>query len=355
VGGAPPTAWCGTRAVRRIVQCVAEGRADVSRRFRLVTGAGVLALTALGGCTAVGTAPEAELAAGREQLVQAFDAAWVRVLASGEYYDILGRFPKERPGAARSYIVTMADCLPQPDNVPFPEKPVGLLRKILETGEIRRGSQMSPLGPGDTATYVSPASDALLEAMLRRIEEHYGVKLRVIDVMLKPPSNATTSLLVDGRADFIDQLNATGGDTQGMRRRTSRRFTCTLSAVTQYIQVPEGSALAGRLQNFDDVRRDTGIRICTGPLSTQTIRAFLPRHPVTTKYVGDISNCVKEIEAGRADAIANPLPDLAIAGVTGYRAIPTLIVSGTPLWVAREGIVCPPDEDPKRDDPCFAQ
>ena len=95
----------------------------------------------------------------------------------------------------------------------------------------------------------------------------------ITEVTLKPPSNATTSLLVDDQADFIDQLNATGGDTQGMRRRASRRFTCSISAATQFIHVPEKSALAQRLNSWQDVRNDPSIRICTGPLSTQTMRA----------------------------------------------------------------------------------
>lgn len=327
---------------------------------RLMTGlakaATIAAAMALAGCAGHSTAmrEQAELAAGREQLVQAFDAAWVRVVASGEYYRILDRFPKEQPGAARSYIVEMADCLPQPANVAFPEQPVGLLRQILDRGEIRRGNQFNPLSPGDTAAYFSPISDALLDAMFVEIEKHYGVKLKVTDVTLKPPSNETTSLVVDGRADFIDQLNATGGDTQGMRRRASRRFTCSISAVTQFIHVPETSPLAQRLNSWEDVRKDSSIRICTGPLSTQTMRSFLPDHKVTTKYIGDISGCVKEIEAGKADVIANPLNDLGIAGVKGFKVIHTLIVTGTPLWVAKEGIVCPSDGDPKTEDKCSA-
>ena len=304
---------------------------------------------------AAAKAPDPDLAAGREQLVQAFDAAWVRVVASGEYYRVLDRFPKENPGGARSYIVELADCLPQPENVPFPEKPVGLLKQILDRGEIRRGNQFNPLTAGDTASYFNPVSGALLDAMFAEIEKHYGVKLKITDVTLKPPSNATTSLLVDNEADFIDQLNATGGDTQGMRRRASRRFTCSISAVTQFVHVPEASPLAAKLKSWEDVRKDSSIRICTGPLSTQTMRAFLPNHKVTTKYVGDISGCVKEIETGKADVIANPLPDLAIAGVKGYRSVPTLIVTGTPLWVAKEGIVCPSDGDPKTEDACRAE
>lgn len=324
-------------------------------RIRARAATMIAACCLLAGCAGGTAATDPDLAKGREQLVQAFDAAWVRVVAGGEYYRILGEFPKERPGAARSYMVEMADCLPQPENVPFPAQPVGLLKQVLDKGEIRRGNQFNPLSPGDTAAYFSPISDALLDAMFAEIEKNYGVKLKVTDVTIKPPSQATTSLVADGKADFIDQLNATGGDTQGLRRRASRRFTCSISAVSQFIQVPESSPLAAKLKTWEDVRADTSIRICTGPLSTQTMRSFLPGHKVTTKYIGDISGCVKEIEAGKADVIANPLPDLSIAGVKGYKAIHTLIVTGTPLWVAKEGVVCPASGDPKKDATCVIQ
>ncbi len=317
----------------------------------------LLAVAVLAGCASTAQKPavDPDVAKGRAQLIQAFDAAWVRVVASGEYYDILGRLPKEQPGAARSYIVQLADCLPQPENVPYPTKPVGMFKRILETGEIKRGNQFNPLTAGDMASYFNPISDAMLDAMFVQLEKHYGVKLKITDVTLKLPSNATTSLVNDGSADFIDQLNATGGDTQGLRRRDSRRWTCSLSAITQFVHVPESSPLAARLNTWEDVRKDTSIRICTGPLATQTMKAFLPNHKVTTKYIGDISNCVKEIEAGTQDVLAGPLENLSIAGVKGYKRIHTLIVAGTPLWVAKEGVVCPPDGNPKTDDRCFLE
>jgi hypothetical protein len=305
----------------------------------------------LAACTGLNRV-DPDIAKGREQLVRAFDAAYVRVVASGKYREILERHPASQPGAARSYMVTMADCLPVPDLSQYPDQPVGLLARILASGEIRRGTQLASSTPGDTSSYFSPISDDILKAMLEEIEQHYKVKLRLTDVALKPGSNETTSLLLDDRADFIDQLNATGGDTQGMRRRISRRFTCTLSGVSQFIHVPKDSPLAGSLNNSFDLFANRTMRICTGPLSTQTMRAYFPGNKVTTKYVQDITNCVKEVEAGKSDVIANPLPDLSIAGVSGYKAVHTLLVTGTPLWVAKEGIECAPGADPKKESKC---
>ena len=48
----------------------------------------------------------------------------------------------------------------------------------------------------------------------------------------------------------------------------------------------------------------------------------------------------------------NPLHDLSIGGLKGYKSVHTLIVAGTPLWVAAEGISCEDDGNPKTEDEC---
>ena len=294
-----------------------------------------------------------DLAKGRQQVVDALDAAWIRVVASGRSREVLSRQPPSKPGAALSYIVTLADCLPQPDVAPFPAEPVGLWKEILDRGTIRQVTQVTTNTPNDTAYFFSPVSEALFQAMVDEINAHYRVDLKVEDVALPPGPAPTTSLLVDGKADIVSQLNATGGDTQGMRRRISRRFTCTISAISQYIHVPAQSELASQITSVDDLTKRQGLRICTGPLATQTVRAFFPQHTVSTKYMNDLTACNSDIQSGKADLIINPLPDLSIGGLTGYKAVDTRIVAGTPLWVAREDIVCPSDGDPKTEDKCY--
>ena len=81
----------------------------------------------------------------------------------------------------------------------------------------------------------------------------------------------------------------------------------------------------------------------------------MPEHTVKTKYVNDLTGCDKDVKAGKLDVIINPLDDLGIAGIDGYRSVHTLIVAGTPLWVAAEGIACPSDGDPKTEDECHEQ
>jgi hypothetical protein len=293
-----------------------------------------------------------DVARGREQLVRAFDAAWIRVVARGEDQKILATEPANKPGLARSYMVRLADCLPQPEIAGWPEAPVGLFREILDRGVIRRVVQSVPETPANTSYYFSGVSEKYLRAVLDEIAAHYGVTLRLEDVVLPPGTLPSTSELLSGRADFVDQLNATGGDTQGLRRRISRRFTCTMSASSQYIHIPVGSPLVGQIKSLNDLAARPEIRICAGPLTTQTARAYLPKHVVRTKYVNDLSGCVREIESGEADVIMNPLPWLRIADIEDFESVHTLIVAGTPLWVAMEGIDCPSDGDPQTEDRC---
>lgn len=316
-----------------------------------------LALALLASCATPGpTRPKVDpdLAKGRQQLVDALDAAWVRVVASGKDREILATQPPSKPGAALSYMVTLADCLPQPENVPFPARPVGLLKEILDRGTIRQVVQTTTNTPNDTSFFFASISDALFEAVLEEMRGYYKVPLKVEDVTIPPGPAPTTSLVVEGKADIVSQLNAIGGDTQGMRRRSSRRFTCTISAISQYIHIPAKSALAKQINTVDDLSKRKGLRICTGPLATQTARAFFPQHTVSTKYLNDLTGCDKDVQAGKADLIINPLPSLSIGGVKGYKSVHTLIVTGTPLWVAREGIECPSDGNPRTEDKCFA-
>ncbi|MDJ0928946.1 MAG: hypothetical protein QNJ73_15010 [Gammaproteobacteria bacterium] len=296
----------------------------------------------------------AEIAKGREQLIRAFDAAWIRVIASGKDQEILATEPPNQPGAARSYMVRLVDCLPQPEIAAWPEEPVGMFKDILDTGVIRQLTQGVPETPQNTSWYFSSISQKYQDAVIEEIEQHYDVELTVETVVLPPGRLPATSLLVDNKIDFISQLNATGGNTQGMRRRTSRRFSCTMSASSQFIHIPEKSALVGEIENLNDLIARPGVRICAGPLTTQTARAFMPEHTVKTKYINDLTDCDKAVKEGELDVIMNPLHDLSIGGIDGYRSVHTLLVAGTPLWVAAEGIECPSDGNPRTEDECFA-
>jgi hypothetical protein len=234
----------------------------------------------------------------------------------------------------------MADCLPLADLTPYPEAPVGLLKKVLDSGQIRRLIQDVPTTPGSTTDYFSGISIRYFEALLEEISSHYGVDIEYTNVGYPPGRLASTSALINDEVDFLSQLNAAGGRTQNLRRRISRRFGCTIIASSQFIQIPQDSPLVSEIKSLNDLMDRPDIRICAGPLSTQTIKAFMPNHTVMTRYIDDIADCDDKISRGKADIMVNPLPDLGIAGFDQYISVPTLIVAGTPLWVAQEGIAC---------------
>ena len=294
-----------------------------------------------------------EVARGREQLIRAFDAAWLRYLASGKADEALAAEPPNQPGLAASYVVRLADCLPSPELADFPENPVGMFKRILDSGRIRQITQAVPNTPADTSYYFSGVSGRYLRGIMDEIGAHYGVELTVEDVPFPPGKLPATSALINDEADYIAQLNATGGVSEGMRRRISRRFTCTMSASSQFIHVPADSELAGEINTWSDLVARPEVRICAGPLTTQTARAFLPKHKVKTVYINDLPICVERIESDKSDIMINPLPDLKIAGIDGFKSVHTNIVAGTPLWVALEGIECPSDGDPKTKDDCL--
>lgn len=309
--------------------------------LRTLLLAGITA--ALVGCatnSSVNTEQSDDTARGREQLVRAFDAAWVRVLANGKVREILDSEPAEDPGAANGFVVRMADCLPLPDLTPYPEQPVGLLQQVLDSGQIRRMVQDVPDTPGSTSHYFSNITIRYFEAVLEEMGNHYGVKIKYTDVGYPPGQLASTSALLNDEVDIVSQLNATGGRTQNMRRRDSRRFSCTMVASSQFIQIPADSQLNDEIKSLHDLMDRPDVRICAGPLTTQTAKSFLPEHTVMTRYIDDIAQCDDKIQRGKADIMINPLPDLSIAGFDNYKSVHTLIVAGTPLWVAKEGVVC---------------
>jgi hypothetical protein len=294
-----------------------------------------------------------ETAKGREQLIRAFDAGWIRVIASRKDLEILATEPSNQPGAAKNYMVRLADCLPQPEIAEWPKQPVGMFKDILETGVIRQLVQGVPQTPENTSWYFSGISQRYQDAIFKEIEKHYDVELTVENVVVPPGRLPITSLLNANKVDFITQMNATGGDSQGLRRRISRRFSCTMSASSQFIHIPEKSRLVDEIKNLNDLMARPDVSICAGPLTTQAAQAYLPEHTVKTKFINDLSACDAAVKKGDLDIIINPLHDLKVANLVGYRAVPTLLVAGTPLWVAAEGIECPSDDDPKTEDQCF--
>jgi hypothetical protein len=321
------------------------------------------------------------VSAGREQLVDAFDAAWTRVVRSGQYRDIVNNFVEPIPGVidATEYIVNQSDCLPNPDVTPFPGQPKGRFAEILANEEIRQGSVLGApwfiSGGKNVSDWFSGGgggsdmSADMLNAILAEIAAHYGTgPIAITQIEIPFPFNTTTALqdgifgfnvnvfsaqyppftpvsLPGVTVDFLDQFNAKGGESEDLRRLKGRRATCTMSSSSQYIHVPVGSSFT--IDSIDELRADPSIRICTGNLSTQMSNQYFPAHTVVTKRVFDITECYEDLRDGLSDIMITSLPVMPTAAQVGVPdgpalqpSVNTFIVAGTPYWVQEDDVEC---------------
>jgi hypothetical protein len=281
---------------------------------------------------------------GRQQLVDALDAAWVRILDKGTFRDIVSAHD------ADDLVINISDCLPRPEVTPFPEKPVGTLKRILDDRVIRVGvSTGGTLDEGTTATRFTGMGDDVLAAVLDEVAAHYGTdSIRAEFISIQPPF-PNTSILNSGDVDIIGMVNALGGETEDLRRRTSRRYTCTMTATRQILWVKKEGGVPWETVN--DAATDPDARFCAGPLSNQLTHAYfdLPGQKVGTEFFSDLDRCLHKLATGKVDAMMSPFPnerffpdkidttgdgkkDTATAGL--FRPIDTNIVAGTPLWIA---------------------
>jgi hypothetical protein len=282
--------------------------------------------------------------AGRQQLVDALDAAWVRVLDAGRAREIVAAHD------ASDVVVNISDCLPRPDLTPFPAQPVGTLKDILDKRRIRVGvSAGGTLDAGASATRFTRMSEDLLAAMLNEMAANYGIGAIAAEyVEIKPPF-PNTSVLNSGNVDIIGLVNALGGESEDLRRRTSRRFTCTITATGQILWVMKAGGPSWR--DVNDAFNDPKVSICAGPLSNQLSAAYFdrPGQKTSTEYFSDLDRCLRRLIKGEVNAMMSPFPserffptridvdgdgkpETDTAGL--FRPIDTNIVAGTPFWVA---------------------
>lgn len=291
-------------------------------------------------------AAESDSVTGQEQLIDALDAAWVRVLDDGTYRAIVNKH------GMSDVVINIADCLPNPEFTPFPKKPEGALRRILDDEAIRVGySDSGKTGRGDSSSFFTDMGREILAAVLERVATHYGTeKIELITVNLNYPFNHTTALN-DRTIDIVGQVNALGGVSEDKRRRISRRFTCMIGGSRQVLWVKKVDG--PDWETVDDALNDPAAHICAGPLSNQLGKAYfdLPGQKSSTAYLNDMQICLAKLLRGEVDAMLSPFPDARFfppeVDVDGdgeldtptagrFRSIPTHIVAGTPLWAAIE-------------------
>jgi len=285
---------------------------------------------------------------GKDQLVQALDAAIARVIDSGQWRAIFNSDPVVTP-----LVVNIGDCYPRIEDdgdvvYPFPQNPVGLLADILASKQIRVGDYdvNDPFVPG-TFHIFDTVNPALLRAIIDELGNGYGIPpspdpgaIQIVSVYLWPPSSALMFAgLTNGDFDIVG-FNAALGATVSVegvekRRRDVARFTCTVFGTPWYIHVRDDSSYT----TFDDVVADTSADLCVGQLSSRLSEDYFKNAASIAKQftTDDLVVCSEGVRDGTFDAYLHfdPVP-VSYPDPNDLRSIPMQIVSGIPIWVAGE-------------------
>jgi len=277
---------------------------------------------------------------GKDQLVDALDAAMARVLDSGRWREIMNSDPVAGP-----LIVNIADCYPRitedgDEIYPFPQNPTGLLADILSKKEIRMGTFDVVSTPGTFHVFDTVNAD-LMRAIIDELGKGYGIPpspdpgaIMIVPVFIAVPSSSLVFTgLNNGDYDITDFLGALGAtasvDGVEQRRRKLARFTCTAFGTPWYIHVKNTAPY----QTFEDVLADTGADFCVGQLSSRLSEDYFKNaRSITQKFTtDDLTECSQGVSDGTYDAYLHfdPVPALP-----DLRTIDMQIVSGIPIWVA---------------------
>jgi hypothetical protein len=277
---------------------------------------------------------------GKDQLVDALDAAIARVLDSGRWREIINSDPVAGP-----LIVNIADCYPRitedgDEIYPFPQNPTGLLADILSKKEIRMGTFDVVTTPGTFHVFDKVNAD-LMRAIIDELGKGYSIPpspdpgaIKIVPVIIAVPSSSLVFTgLNNGDFDITDFLGALGATASvngvEQRRRKLARFTCTAFGTPWYIHVKNTSSY----QTFDDVLADTSADLCVGQLSARLSDDYFKNaRSITQKFTtDDLTECSQGVSDGTYDAYLHfdPVPLLP-----DLRVIDMQIVSGIPIWVA---------------------
>ena len=283
---------------------------------------------------------------GKDQLVDALDAAFARVMDSGEWRAIINSDPVAGP-----LIVNIGDCYPrimdgEDEIYPFPQNPTGLLAEILDNKEIKVGTYAitnpttgDPI-PG-TFHVFDNVNPALLRAIIDELGKGYGIpespdpgSIQIVHVEIWPPSSSTLfTRLNNGDFDITDFNGALGatasvGGTEDRRRKLAR-FTCTIFGTPWYIHVKDSSSY----ETMDDVLADTTADLCVGQLSSRLSEDYFKNAQSVDKQflTDDLVVCSEGVSDGTYDAYLHFDPEPYSEDL---KSIATGIVSGIPIWVA---------------------
>eukprot|EP01105_Mastigella_eilhardi_P025486 TRINITY_DN6942_c0_g1_i1.p1 TRINITY_DN6942_c0_g1~~TRINITY_DN6942_c0_g1_i1.p1 ORF type:complete len:674 (-),score=145.78 TRINITY_DN6942_c0_g1_i1:69-2090(-) len=150
---------------------------------------------------------------GDNQLLQAFNAGFIRVLEDGSLIALLQN--------ESAYYSMVQDCVMDSSYYPYPENPVGSLKHVLETGVFRTG-------------YTLLISGSISDLVIQKMGEHYGVSITVNGTHYDT-SDELWAALDAGTVDCTGPAWTVGGFAGTKRRNVEWQATCASYCLKFYV------------------------------------------------------------------------------------------------------------------------
>eukprot|EP01098_Paradermamoeba_levis_P005054 TRINITY_DN2148_c0_g1_i2.p1 TRINITY_DN2148_c0_g1~~TRINITY_DN2148_c0_g1_i2.p1 ORF type:complete len:348 (-),score=135.43 TRINITY_DN2148_c0_g1_i2:55-981(-) len=169
-------------------------------------------------------------------LKQAWDAAFVSLIASGEYARISSVDPNNE---------IISDCFAIPEFYPFPPNPTGALARALERGSILVGNVGDSPGLPVSDTTTNPPTGWLPQlqaAIVKLISTAYNKPLTSAWVYYDGSDSAFTALAAQ-KIDIVGFDFSVGGFYNGSRRSVVFETSCTVGSSETSLYVPATSTL----------------------------------------------------------------------------------------------------------------
>lgn len=271
---------------------------------------------------------------GYDQLIDAIDAAYVRVIESNEYFDFV-----ETAGLTNLNLL-VTDCYwgEGGDDIdvlfPYPDKPKGILRDIIQNGEIKYGNIATPF-PGPYGIFL----DLLFGAIVDRLEVEYGVT--IVRTEVNPNSfsnNENFANLLSGDIDVLYPIASLGGvfenpATPGTMVRRTKEFLHSCSVAANDFSIWTNAAQP--FLSLQDARSvSTSLTVCYNINNGGITRSNFPEAAILEPQFANVANACAALVS--ADPTGNTIALMEFdlpASATQVTVFPANQASPTAYWV----------------------
>lgn len=267
---------------------------------------------------------------GYQQLLDAFDAAYMRIIESNQYFDLL-----ESAGLTNLNLL-VTDCYWAPEDeldelFPYPDKPKGLLRKVITDGELKYAQIVLP-GPPPTSGY-GKFLDDLLNAIVDRLEVEYGVS--ITRTLVDPgafSNDVNFANVASGAADILIPIASIGGifedPNSDLKVRRNKAFLHGCSVAANAFDIWSSDPAITTLQDARDA--GSSLTVCYNVQNGGIVRANFPDASYSAQFFNAAGACEAAVAAD--PNVISFIEFDPSAGAT-FNVFPANQVSPTAFWV----------------------